>query len=184
VLDAMGFSKILVETVGVGQDEVDVMRAAHTTVVVTVPGLGDDIQAIKSGLLEVADVLVVNKADREGADRLVSSVEANLALHTYESGDWRPPIVKTVATTGQGVPELVETIARFRAHSLGVQASRRRTRSEYRLRELVSQRFMDHLERQVLAPGELGAIVDRIAARDVDPYSAANDLLQRAIGNR
>ena len=116
------------------------------------------------------------------AARLVSSVESNLALHHYENGEWRPPIVKTVATTGQGIAELVETIAQFRAHSIGVQASRRKTRSEYRLRELVSQRFMDHLERQVLAPGELGAIVDRIAAREIDPYTAANDLLRRALG--
>src|SRR4029077_14501747 len=124
------------------------------------------------------------KADREGAERLVSAVEANLTLHTYESGEWRPPIVKTVATTGQGIPELVETIAQFRAHSQGLQAKRRRTRSESRLRELVSQRFMDHLERQVLTAGELGQIVDRIAAREVDPYTAANDLLKRAIGSR
>ena len=113
--------------------------------------------------------------------RLVSSVETNLALHTYGSDEWRPPIVKTVATTGQGIPELVQAIARFRAHSQGVEASRRKTRSEYRLRELVSQRFMDHLERSVLTAGELGAIVDRIAAREVDPYSAANDLLRRAL---
>jgi LAO/AO transport system kinase len=88
--------------------------------------------------------------------------------------------VKTVATTSQGVPELIERIAQFRAHSAATQAARRRTRSEYRLRELVSQRFMDHLERQVLDAGELTAIVERIAAREIDPYTAANDLLARA----
>jgi LAO/AO transport system kinase len=147
-----------------------------------VPGTGDEVQALKAGIMEIADIFVINKADREGAERLASAVEANLALHTYDSGEWRPPIVKTVATTGQGIAELVATIARFREHSQSVQASRRRTRSEYRLRELVSQRFMAHLEREVLASGELGAIVDRIAAREVDPYTAANDLLERAIG--
>jgi LAO/AO transport system kinase len=182
VLDAAGKDIVIIETVGVGQDEVDIIRTADVSIVTLVPGTGDEVQALKAGIMEIADIFVVNKADREGADRLVSSVETNLALHTYQSGEWRPPIVKTVATTGQGIPELVEAIAQFRAHSLGAQASRRKTRSEYRLRELVSQRFMDHLERHVLTPGELAAIVDRIAAREVDPYSAANDLLRRAIG--
>jgi Putative periplasmic protein kinase ArgK and related GTPases of G3E family len=181
VLDAAGKDVVLIETVGVGQDEVDIIRTADVSIVTLVPGTGDDVQALKAGIMEIADIFVVNKADREGADRLVSAVETNLALHTYESGEWRPPIVKTVATTGQGIPELVEAIAQFRAYSLGTQASRRRTRSEYRLRELVSQRFIDHLERQVLTAGELGSIVDRIAAREVDPYTAANDLLRRAL---
>jgi len=182
VLDAAGKDIVIIETVGVGQDEVDIIRTADVSIVTLVPGTGDEVQALKAGIMEIADIFVVNKADREGAGRLVSAVESNLALHNYDSGEWRPPIVKTVATTGQGIPELVEAIAQFRAHSQGTQAVRRRTRSEYRLRELVSQRFMDHLERQVLTPGELGAIVDRIAAREVDPYSAANDLLQRAVG--
>ena len=184
VLDAAGKDIVIIETVGVGQDEVDIIRAADVSIVTLVPGTGDEVQALKAGIMEIADIFVVNKADREGAERLASAVESNLTLHTYQSGEWRPPIVKTVATTGQGIPELVEAIAQFRAHSAGTQASRRRTRSEYRLRELVSQRFMDHLERQVLAPAELGAIVDRIAAREVDPYSAANELLRRAIGTR
>ena len=182
VLDAAGKDIVIIETVGVGQDEVDIIRTADVSIVTLVPGTGDDVQALKAGIMEIADIFVVNKADREGADRLVSAVETNLALHTYAGGEWRPPIVKTVATTGQGIPELVEAIARFRRHSRGTQASRRRTRSEYRLRELVAQRFMDHLERQVLSTGELGAIVDRIASRELDPYSAANDLLKRAIG--
>jgi len=182
VLDAAGKDVVIIETVGVGQDEVDIIRTADVSIVTLVPGAGDEVQALKAGIMEIADIFVVNKADREGAARLVSAVESNLALHHYDNGEWRPPIVKTVATTGQGIPELVETIAQFRAHSIGVQASRRKTRSEYRLRELVSQRFMDHLERQVLAQGELGAIVDRIASRDIDPYTAANDLLRRALG--
>jgi LAO/AO transport system kinase len=182
VLDAAGKDVVIIETVGVGQDEVDIIRTADVSIVTLVPGTGDEVQALKAGIMEIADIFVVNKADREGAERLVSAVESNLALHHYANGEWRPPILKTVATTGQGVPELVETIGQFRAHSLSTQAARRRTRSAYRLRELVSQRFMDHLERQVLTAGELGAIVDRIAAREVDPYSAANDLLKRATG--
>ena len=179
VLDAAGKDLVIIETVGVGQDEVDIIRTADVSIVTLVPGAGDEVQALKAGIMEIADIFVVNKADREGADHLVSAVEANLALQTYGSDEWRPPILKTVATTGLGVPELVEAIGRFRAHSEATRATRRQTRSEYRLRELVSQRFMDRLEREVLAPGELGAIVDRIAAREVDPYTAANELLNR-----
>jgi LAO/AO transport system kinase len=182
VLDAAGKDVVIVETVGVGQDEVDIIRMADVSIVTLVPGTGDEVQALKAGIMEIADIFVVNKADREGAERLVSAVESNLALHPYANEEWRPPILKTVATTGQGIPEVLSRIAAFRAHSLGTQAERRRTRSEYRLRELVSQRFMDHLEREVLTAGELGTIVDRIASRDVDPYTAANDLLTRAIG--
>jgi len=180
VLDAAGKDMIIVETVGVGQDEVDIIRTADVSIVTLVPGAGDEVQALKAGIMEIADIFVVNKADREGADRLVSAVEANLALHAYARGEWRPPTVKTVATTGAGVAEMVDAIAQFRAHSAQTQASRRKTRSEYRLRELVAQRFMDRLERDVLAKGELAAIVDRIAARVLDPYTAANDLLARA----
>jgi LAO/AO transport system kinase len=182
MLDAAGKDIVIIETVGVGQDEVDIIRMADVSIVTLVPGTGDDVQALKAGIMEIADIFVVNKADREGAERLVSAVESNMGLHNYASGEWRPPIVKTVATSGQGIPALIEAIAQFRAHSLATQAARRRTRSEYRLRELVSQRFMELLERQVLTPGELGAIVDRIASRELDPYSAANDLLRRAIG--
>jgi LAO/AO transport system kinase len=181
VLDAAGKDAIIIETVGVGQDEVDIIRTADVSIVTLVPGTGDDVQALKAGIMEIADIFVINKADREGADRLVSAVESNLALHSYGGSEWRPPVLKTVATTGAGVDELVAAIAQFRAHSEGVQAARRRTRSEFRLRELVSHRFMDHLERDVLAAGELGSIVDRIASRELDPYSAANELLSRAL---
>jgi len=181
VLDAAGKDIVIIETVGVGQDEVDIIRTADISIVTLVPGTGDEVQALKAGIMEIADIFVVNKAEREGADRLVASVDANLALHTYGSGEWRPPVLKTVATTGAGVAELVVAIGRFRAHAAQTQAARRKTRSEYRLRELVAHRFMDHLERKVLKPGELAAMVDRIAAREVDPYTAANDLLQRAL---
>jgi LAO/AO transport system kinase len=181
VLDAAGKDVIIIETVGVGQDEVDIIRTADVSIVTLVPGTGDEMQALKAGIMEIADIFVVNKADREGADRLLSAVEANLALHTYANGEWRPPILPTVATTGRGVPELVDAIAAFRAHSTSAQAARRKSRGEYRLREIVAQRFMDHLERDVLASGELGSMVDRIAARDLDPYTAANELLERAL---
>src|SRR5207302_347513 len=165
VLDAAGKALIIIETVGVGQDEVDIIRTADISIVTLVPGTGDEVQALKAGIMEIADIFVINKADREGADRLVAAVEANLALETAAPNAWRPPVLKTTATAGKGVAELVDTIWRFREHSAGAQASRRRSRSEYRLRELVSQRFMDHLERDILAPGELASMVERIAAR-------------------
>jgi LAO/AO transport system kinase len=180
VLDAAGKDIVIIETVGVGQDEVDIIRTADVSVVTLVPGTGDEVQALKAGIMEIADIFVVNKADREGADRLVAAVEANQSLQPLASGEWRPPIVKTVATSGQGVPDVLDAIERFRKHSQAAQAARRRTRSEYRLRELVAHRFMAHLEQDVLTPGEFAAVVDRIAAREVDPYTAAHDLLERA----
>jgi LAO/AO transport system kinase len=182
VLDASGKQIIIIETVGVGQDEVEIIRAADVSVVTLVPGTGDDVQALKAGIMEIADIFVVNKADRDGADRLVSAVEANLGLHSYGAGEWRPPIVKTVAVSGEGIPELDAAITSFKRHSAAHDAARRKSRSAYRLRELVSQRFMSHLEQRVLGAGEFEATVDRIAARDIDPYTAANELVARALG--
>ena len=181
VLDAAGYDIIVIETVGVGQDEVDIIRTADLSIVTLVPGTGDEVQALKAGIMEIADIFVINKADRDGADRLASAVEANLSLHAYEGGEWRPPVMMSVATSGKGVREIVEMVERFRTHSAGKQDARRRTRSEFRLRELIAQRFMDHLEREVLAPNELAQVVDRIAAREVDPYTAAASLLERAL---
>ena len=110
VLDAAGKDIVIIETVGVGQDEVDIVRTADISIVTIVPGTGDEVQALKAGIMEIADIFVVNKADREGADRTVTSIEAMLSLHTFADGDWRPPILKTEATSGRGVPELLETI--------------------------------------------------------------------------
>ncbi|MGH9331232.1 MAG: methylmalonyl Co-A mutase-associated GTPase MeaB [Vicinamibacterales bacterium] len=117
VLDAAGKDLILIETVGVGQDEVDIVRTADVSVVVIVPGTGDEVQALKAGIMEIADIFVVNKADREGADRTAASIEAMLALQTYPPGAWRPPILKTEAIAAKGIVELVETIERFRAQT-------------------------------------------------------------------
>ena len=182
VLDAAGTDVIVIETVGVGQDEVDIVRTADISIVTLVPGAGDDVQALKAGIMEIADIFVVNKADREGADRVISAIEANLSLHTYGPEAWRPTILKTTATTGGGVSELAAEIERFRQHGAGTRTDRRRVRGEYRLRELVSRRFMEHLEREVLGEGELGGLLDQIAARTLDPYTAAHDLLVRAVG--
>ena len=181
VLDAAGKSLVIIETVGVGQDEVDIVRTADISIVVLVPGAGDDVQALKAGIMEIADIFVVNKCDREGADRTVTSIESNLALQHFDEGQWRPPIVKTEATTGKGIPELWQTVVRFRAHSEGARAKRLRARNEFRLRDLLTHRFMEHVEHALLGRGDFEALVERIARREVDPYTAAADILARAI---
>ena len=181
VLDASGKDIVLIETVGVGQDEVDIVRTADISIVTVVPGSGDEVQALKAGIMEIADIFVVNKADREGADRMVNSIESNLALQTFAEGEWRPPIVKTEATTGKGVPELIAAIERFRAHTAATQGSRRRARAEYRVRELLAHRFVQHVEAKVLQPGEFERTVDEIAAREIDPYTAVDRIFGRAI---
>ena len=181
VYDAAGKDIVIIETVGVGQDEVDIVRTADISIVTIVPGTGDEVQALKAGIMEIADIFVVNKADREGADRTVTSIEAMLSLHTFADGEWRPPIVKTEATTGRGVPELLETIERFRRHTEATQGNRRRLRAEWRLRELLGQRFLRHVEGTVLKAGEFDGFLERIAARELDPYSAVDQIFKRAV---
>ncbi len=181
VLDASGKSLVIIETVGVGQDEVDIVRTADISIVVLVPGTGDDVQALKAGIMEIADIYVVNKADREGADRMVTSIESNLSLQAFGDGEWRPPIVKTEATTGRGVPELWQTIQAFRTHSASTRVRRLKARNQFRLRDLLTQRYLDHVERTLLGEGEFEALVDRIAAREIDPYSAAEAILSRSL---
>jgi LAO/AO transport system kinase len=182
VLDASGKDVVLIETVGVGQDEVDIVRTADVSIVTLVPGTGDDVQALKAGIMEIADLFVVNKADRDGADRTVASIESLLALEAYPPEAWRPPILKTQATSGAGVPELLDAIERFRARPSQDADARRRTRSEFRLRELLADRFLDYVAREVLGNGEFAALLERIADRAVDPYSAANEIINRALG--
>ena len=181
VLDAAGKDVVIIETVGVGQDEVDIVRTADISVVVLVPGTGDDVQALKAGIMEIADIFVVNKCDRDGADRMVTSIESNLALQSFSEGEWRPPIVKTEATTGKGVPELWQTIKAFRARSEGTRVKRLKARNEFRLRDLLTHRFMEHVEHGLLGKGEFEALVDRIAKRELDPYTAASDILANAL---
>jgi LAO/AO transport system kinase len=180
VLDAMGHDVVIVETVGVGQDEVDVVTQAETAVVVTVPGLGDEIQAIKAGILEIADVLVVNKADREGADRTVRDLVSMLELRGHDTREVE--IVRTVATTGKGIDELANAVERHRQrHDRAAGISlRARKRAEAALREQV----VDRLRRAVDAELEKRAdLVDDLAERKTDPYTASDELV-RAITMR
>jgi LAO/AO transport system kinase len=181
VLDAAGKDVVLIETVGVGQDEVDIVRTADVSIVTIVPGAGDEVQALKAGIMEIADIFVVNKADRDGADRTVAYIEAMLSLQAFDEGAWRPPILRTEATTGRGVRELLDAIERFRSHTAADQGRRRRARAEWRLRELLAQRFLDHVERAVLGAGEFDRILDEIAGRELDPYTAVDGIVDRAL---
>ena len=170
VLDAAGKSVVIIETVGVGQDEIDIVRTADISIVVLVPGTGDDVQALKAGIMEIADIFVVNKSDREGADRMVTSIESNLALQMFSEDEWRPPIVKTEATTGAGVPGAAgRRFDAFRTHSEGTRERRLRARNEYRLRDLLTHRFMEHVEHELLGSAEFDKLVAGSRRREIDP---------------
>jgi LAO/AO transport system kinase len=181
LLDAAGRDYVIIETVGVGQDEVDIVRTADVCVVTLVPGTGDDVQALKAGIMEIADIFVVNKADREGADRTAAAIEATLSLQTFGESDWRPPVLPTVATSGKGVDALVAEMARFRAEAPAVVSRRRRARGEFRLRELLASAFMQRVHASV-PEGELEALADQITDRTLDPYTAAARVMKRVIG--
>jgi LAO/AO transport system kinase len=183
VLDAMGYDHILVETVGVGQDEIEVMRSAYTSVVITVPGLGDDIQAIKAGILEIADVLCVNKSDREGADRTVRDLMHMLDLRGGGALE-RIEIVKTIAAQGtrdgSGIAELVAAIDRHREHTwqgeLGARRARQRAMAQ--VAELVKGLLADRAAAELAAHGGLEEVADAVARREADPYSAAERIVE------
>lgn len=177
LLDAAGYDPILVETVGVGQDEIEVARAADVVAVVLVPGMGDDIQATKAGILEIADLFVINKADRPGADGLAADLETMLSM---AEGDGRPEIVRTVAIRDEGIEQLVSGVERYlRGRGEARKQERRRVRAEARLQAILSERlFGDVLERSVPAAA-LSEMVEEIAARRLDPYTAAARVLAR-----
>ena len=182
ILDAGGFDVIIIETVGVGQDEVEIARASHTTVVVSAPGLGDDIQAIKAGILEIADIHVVSKCDRPDANRTIADLKNMLSLSAAltEKPAWQVPVVATSAQTGQGVVELLEAIDRHRAVTIAsaLGAARLRHIAEYRALKTAE----DLLRRRFAATrnAQLAQIVEQISTRALDPFSAAEKLLNEA----
>ncbi|MFL5271756.1 MAG: methylmalonyl Co-A mutase-associated GTPase MeaB [Anaeromyxobacteraceae bacterium] len=209
VMDAMGKDVVIVETVGVGQDEIEIAALAHTVVVVAVPGLGDDVQAIKAGVLEIADVFAVNKADREGADRAMRDLQQMLemrrstatqpqydhdaehrmrATEAWDPHDpawWEPPIVKTVAVRDEGVAELVLAIDRHRAHldRTGQRRDREVARARASFIALLRERLLaGALARLAAEQGQLDEIASRIADRAADPFALADDLAARLAG--
>ncbi len=179
LMDAAGYDPIVVETVGVGQDEVEIARTADVVAVVLVPGMGDDIQAIKAGILEIADLFVINKADRPDADRLAADLQAMMAL-VPEDGRPRPSIYRTIAVRDEGVAELEEGIRRF-AGGPGTarRGERRRERADARFRAILYERLVGGVLARVLPGDALRAAVDEIAERRTDPYTAADRVLSR-----
>jgi LAO/AO transport system kinase len=179
VLSASGKDVILVETVGVGQDEVEIVGTADVIVVVLVPGLGDEVQALKAGIMEIADVFVVNKADREGVDRVVVEIQSMLSLAPRE-GEPPPPIVKAVATEDRGIEELWGAVEAFRARSAGdgTLARRRRAQLRRQLEQTVQDRLLGRAREAALTPEELERKLDRLEARTLDPMGAAEEILK------
>lgn len=178
-LDACGYGTVIIETVGVGQDEVEIARASQCTIVVSPPGLGDDVQALKAGILEIADIHVVSKCDRADAQRTIADLKAVMALSSDPSSGWRPPVIATSAQTGEGIDELLRAVREHRAFqsSSGLGAARLRRIAEYRAlktaEDLVRRRFV--LDRNC----GLADVVERVARREIDPFTAAQALLDR-----
>jgi LAO/AO transport system kinase len=180
LLDAAGKDMILVETVGVGQGEIEIVRLADCTIVVLVPGMGDDVQSLKAGLMEIADIFVVNKSDREGAGRFEEALSAILQIVPDRNG-WRPPVVRTVATENEGIGELARQIALFREH---VQKSQDRAARELAywkewLLRLVETRLVERVLGDRASSAAFDKVAAEVAARNKDPYSAVSEILSR-----
>jgi len=179
LLDAAGKKQVLIETVGVGQDEIDIVRLADCVIVMLVPGLGDDIQNMKAGLMEIGDIFVLNKADREGADRLEQQLLAMLSLVMPRDG-WHPPVVRTVATENKGVQGLAETVAKFRMH-FEASGERQRKQVEHwknRLLELLGSRLLERALGGAGGEATLAALAGEVADRKKDPFTAVNEILK------
>lgn len=182
ILDACGFDYVFIETVGVGQSEVDIIKTADTTIVVSVPGLGDDIQAIKAGIMEIGDIFIVNKADRDGANRVVIELEMMLDLNPVK-GKWIPPILMSVATQNQGINEVVNTIVRhfdfLQESELGLLRRRERLKSE--IMNLVQQKFANYINRKMVEQGDLDIRLDLILKKVIDPYTLVDEIIEESL---
>ena len=182
VIEASGKEIILIETVGVGQDEVDIVRLADVTVVVLVPGMGDDVQSIKAGIMEIADIYVINKADREGVDRVEKEIRMMQSL-AGSHGDWIPPVVRTVASTGTGIEDLTGVIGRMQAWLSEDDrlATRRRVYWRERMVEMMRQALLREVRRHGLSTAELDAHATRVVAKQEDPYTLVSRLVTQAL---
>jgi LAO/AO transport system kinase len=181
ILDAAGYGRIIVETVGVGQDEVEIVKAADVSVVVLVPGMGDDIQAIKAGIMEIGDVFVINKADREGVLRTEKELEALLSL-AMRPDSWEPPIIKTIATENKGITDLAAAIEGYREFQQGAEASstRRQAIARWRILELLGERLLAQTLGADSASERLDHLAAEVAAKQRDPYSAVEEIMRAA----
>ncbi len=178
-MDAFGVDVIFVETVGVGQSEVDIVKAADTTMVVLIPGMGDDIQAIKAGILEIGDIFTINKADHDGADKLMTELNMMLDLDGVMK-DWRPPILKAVANQNQGITEIVDT---FKKHHDYIEGNgqltvRRTERTKNEMLDLLDGRIGSYIRQRIVENGKLDQYVEDIKARKTDPYSVVGEVME------
>ena len=179
VLEAAGKDPVLIETVGVGQDEIDIVRLAEISIVVLVPGMGDDIQALKAGIMEIGDIFVINKSDRPGVEKMERAILGLLSLGHRADG-WQPPIVKTTATKGEGVAELLEAIDRYYVFFRNsISRSRKKQEAErQRLINLLEERLVNTAVEQIFPDGELNDLVNAIAERRQDPYSVVEQIIR------
>jgi LAO/AO transport system kinase len=178
ILDASGRDLIMIETVGVGQDEVDIVRLADITVVILVPGMGDDVQTIKAGIMEIADIFVINKSDREGAERVEREIRALQSL-AVRSDNWTPPIVKTVATDGTGIPELADAIRDYQSHLQRENLLLKRNIQNWqaRLVEMLRDAMLEKARDQ-LGDGEMAQYAAEVAEHKRDPYTLVEEIVQ------
>lgn len=181
LLDAAGKDRILIETVGVGQGEIEIVRLADCTLVVLMPGMGDDVQNLKAGLMEIGDIFVLNKSDREGADRFEAQLRAILQLVPEREG-WTPPVVRTIATDNKGIAELAHEIERFRTHFANASGRKARELAYWKewLLRLLQARLMERALGSHMSEAEFDTLAAEVAARKTDPYAAINEVLARA----
>ncbi len=185
VLDAMGKEYILVETVGAGQDEIDIGRSAHTTLIVLVPGLGDDIQALKAGILEVGDIFVINKADREGAERTVSDIRSMIEMDEkrYRDG-WKPPVLTAQAAYGKGIREILDEVERHRTYltsSKERQSRRRYEKTRNDLTGMIKNRIVREVLDDIIDSGEFEEALQLIIKGEIDPYTACDTIVLKRL---
>jgi LAO/AO transport system kinase len=183
VLDAMGKDYVIVETVGVGQDEVDVVKSAQTTVILVIPGMGDDIQAIKAGILEIGDIFVINKAEREGADKTYNDLLLMMEMdpRKYDGERWRPPILKAEAASDKGVQELLEEIEKHRKYleqsESNAVAGKRMEKVKVQLADILRNRLIEVVFNRLIESGDFNKVVESVAKGELDPYTACDNLL-------
>jgi len=182
LMDAYGFDVIIVETVGVGQSEVDIVKTADTTMVVAIPGMGDDIQAIKAGILEIGDLFTINKADREGTDKLNIEIEMMLELNPEHFG-WRPPINRTIASKGEGIEAVVDSIEEHKAYLIeSDQLSKiRKARIKNEVTAMLNDRVNRYIDKNVVATSEFDILVEKLQIREIEPYSVVADIVGKVL---
>jgi LAO/AO transport system kinase len=178
VLDAAGKDLVLIETVGVGQDEIDIVRLADVTVVILVPGMGDDVQTIKAGIMEIADIFVINKSDREGADRVEREIRSMQSL-AVRADKWTPPIVKTIASEGKGITELTKTIVEYERYleQKDLLLKKKITNWRERLVEMLRDSLLERLLSERLPEAEIARLAGEIAEHRRDPYSLVEEIV-------